>query len=216
MNRFRLAILIPALLLGCQSRSTNKREEDISLKSRNARPMDGRPIVAVVDFADESKYGEQNLGSQALRICETELSKSKQVVLVDRKSIERVLTEQKFQASGLTDAATAARVGKLVNAKYLISGAVTNFGVYNEGTKVMGGLYSDKTTFAKCEVDAKMVDVEHGVIITAWNGNGEATKGVKSTVFVGATASFDQTLGGRALRAAVIKMLDRMLDDLEQ
>lgn len=215
MNRFGIAILIPALLAGCQSRSTSKRDEDVSLKSREARPVDARPVVAVVEFGDESKYGEGNLGSQALRMCETELSKSKQVVLVDRKSIERVLTEQKFQASGLTDAATAVKVGKLVNAKYLLSGAVTNFGVYNEGTKVMGGLYSDKTTFAKCEVDAKLIDVERGVIVTAWNGNGEATKGVKSSVFVGASASFDQTLGGRALRAAVIKMLDQMLDELD-
>jgi curli biogenesis system outer membrane secretion channel CsgG len=203
------------LLAGCHSRSTNKREEDVSLKSRPPVPLDARPVFAVVEFGDESKYGESNLGSQALRICETELSKSRQVVLVDRKSIDRVIAEQKFQNSGMTDPATAAQLGKLVNARYIISGAVTNFGIYNEGTKVMGGLYSDKTTFAKCEVDAKLVDVQRGVIITAWNGNGEATKGVSSSVFVGATASFDQTLGGRALRAAVIKMLDRMLDELQ-
>jgi curli biogenesis system outer membrane secretion channel CsgG len=214
MNRFWIALLLPALLAGCQSRSTTKRDEDVSLKSRQARPLDSRPILAVVEFGDESKYGEGNLGTQALRICETELSKSRQVVLVERKSIDRVITEQKFQNSGMTEAATAAQLGKLVNARFIISGAVTNFGVYNEGHKVMGGLYSDKTTFAKCEVDAKLIDVQRGVIVTAWNGNGEATKGVNSTIFAGATTSFDQTLGGRALRAAVIKMLDQMLDEI--
>lgn len=215
MRRFWMGLLVPALLAACQSRSTTKRDEDVSLRSRTAKPLDARPVVAVVEFGDESKYGEANLGSQALRVCETELSKSHQVVLVDRKSIDRIIAEQKFQNSGMTDAATAAQLGKLVNAKYIISGAVTNFGVYNEGHKVMGGLYSDKTTFAKCEVDAKMIDVQRGVIVTAWNGNGEATKGVSSSVFVGATASFDQTLGGRALRAAVIKMLDQMLDEVQ-
>ena len=215
MKRFGMGLLAAALLAGCQSRSTSKREEDVSLKSRPARPLDARPIIAVVEFGDESKYGEANLGSQALRICETELSKSRQVVLVDRKTIERVIQEQKFQNSGLTDPSSAAQMGKLVNAKFIISGAVTNFGVYKEGHQVLGGLYSDKTTFAKCEVDAKMIDVQRGVIVTAWNGNGEATKGVSGSVFAGASTSFDQTLGGRALRAAVIKMLDQMLDEIQ-
>src|SRR5205823_3999621 len=98
--------------------------------------------------------------SQALRVCETELSKSRQVVLVDRKAIEHVLAEQNFQQSGRSDSRTAAEIGKMVNARYIISGGITNFGLYDQGQVVMGGLYSSKTTYAKCEVDAKLIDVE--------------------------------------------------------
>jgi len=43
-----------------------------------------------------------------------------------RKEIEKVLSEQKFQHSGLTDDRTLVQLGKLVGVKYIITGSVVN------------------------------------------------------------------------------------------
>lgn len=43
-----------------------------------------------------------------------------------RKDMEKVMSEQKFQQSGLTDDKTLSRLGKLAGVKYIITGSVNN------------------------------------------------------------------------------------------
>jgi curli biogenesis system outer membrane secretion channel CsgG len=43
-----------------------------------------------------------------------------------RKDLEKVLSEQKFQQSGLTDDTTLTQIGKLAGVKYIVTGSVNN------------------------------------------------------------------------------------------
>src|SRR5688572_26489873 len=52
------------------------------------------------------------------------LSEDRNVTIVERKRIDDVLAEQKLQASGLVDTATAVRVGKLLGADLILTGSV--------------------------------------------------------------------------------------------
>ncbi len=69
-------------------------------------------------FAFSGDYGD--VFAEAIQ---TRLAESGQVYLVERSSLASAMKEIKLQNSGLTDSETAQRVGKLVNAKYVLAGS---------------------------------------------------------------------------------------------
>lgn len=213
MRRTLAILAAAAALAGCQGSSVEKEEDYISLRPRPPRPREAMPLCAVVEFQDKSNYGAGQLGRGCADVLETELIQSKQVRLVTRQDLSKVLDELKLEHSGVTDAATAARVGRVLNVKYIIIGAVTNFGTHYESTNILG--FGKKHQIAECEVDMKIIMVETGEIMYAQNGNGKAKKSVGTTPVGGGRASFDQKLAGQSLRAAIVKMLDDILDDLD-
>jgi len=76
----------------------------------------------------------------------TELAVNSQLRLVERSRLKSLLEEQDIGASGRVDAGTAARIGKLIGARYMILGGFIDW-------------YSD------FRIDARIVDVETGEIV---------------------------------------------------
>lgn len=116
-----------------------------------ARAQAGSPGVAVLPFENGGSYGRDREDLEALRrgiagMLISELSSRPGIRLVDRSETQRVLDEQNLAASGRVDAATAARVGRLVGARYLIAGTYID-------------LYGD------FRLDARIIDVETGEIL---------------------------------------------------
>lgn len=112
----------------------------------------GAPGVAVLPFENGGSYGRDKEDLEALRrgiagMLISELSGRPGVRLVDRAETQRVLDEQNLAASGRVDAATAARVGQLVGARYMIAGTYID-------------LYGD------FRLDARLIDVETGEILS--------------------------------------------------
>ncbi len=213
MNRVLFGLFAVIALAGCQSSSVTKEEEYVKLKARPARPKETRPLVAVTDFVDKSNYGQGRLGSGAADVLTTELLKSQQVRTLERQQLSKALDELKLQHSGVTDANTAKQVGKMLNAKYVIYGAITNFGMHVEANDFV--LVNNKTQIAECEVDVRIIEVETSEAVYGMNGNGRADKTVSGSIVGGGRSSFDEKLAGRALRAAIVKMLDDMLDQMD-
>lgn len=113
--------------------------------------QDTRPGVAVLPFENGGSYGRDGEDLEALRrgiagMLISELSSRPGIRLVDRSETQRLLDEQNLAASGRVDAATAARVGRLVGARYLVAGTFLD-------------LYGD------FRIDARLIDVETGEII---------------------------------------------------
>lgn len=114
--------------------------------------QDTRPGVAVLPFENGGSYGRDREDLEAMRrgiagILIAELASHQGIRLVDRSETQRLLDEQNLAASGRVDAATAARVGRLVGARYMIAGTFLD-------------LYGD------FRIDARIIDVETGEIIT--------------------------------------------------
>jgi TolB-like protein len=112
----------------------------------------GTPGVAVLPFENGGSYGRDQEDLDALRrgiagMLISELSARPGIRLVERGETQRVLDEQNLAASGRVDAATAARVGRLVGARYMIAGTFID-------------LYGD------FRLDARIIDVETGEILT--------------------------------------------------
>lgn len=116
-----------------------------------AMAQDSRPGVAVLPFENGGSYGRDREDLEALRrgiagILISELAARPAIRLVDRAETQRLLDEQNLAASGRVDAATAARVGRLVGARYMIAGTFLD-------------LYGD------FRIDARIIDVETGEIV---------------------------------------------------
>lgn len=213
MNRVLMGVFVVMALAGCQSSSVTKEEDDVTLKARPPRPRETRPLVAVVDMTDKSNYGQGQLGNVGTEVLITGLSESEQVRLLERTKISAVLDELKLQHSGVTDAATATKVGKLLNAKYIVIGAVTMFGQRVEANSFI--LVHNKTQICECTVDVRLIEVETGEILYSNSGKGKATKGVSGSIVGGGRSSFDQTLAEKSFRAAIYRMIDKMMDRMD-
>jgi len=113
--------------------------------------QDTRPGVAVMPFEDGGSYGQDAEDFQALTVglqdmLLTELAFNDQLRVVERGRIRDLLAELELDASGRVDASTAAEVGKLVGARYMIFGSFIDW-------------YGD------FRLNARIVNVETGEIV---------------------------------------------------
>jgi TolB-like protein len=113
--------------------------------------QDTRPGVAVLPFENGGSYGKSKEDYDALRlgisaIMISDLADKGSIRLVDRAETARLLDEQSLAAQGRVDAGTAARIGKLVGARYMIAGTFIDL-------------------YGEFRLDARVIDVETGEIL---------------------------------------------------
>jgi TolB-like protein len=113
--------------------------------------QDTRPGIAVFAFSNGGSYGQQKEDYDALErgmagMLISELGANPALRVVERENIQRLVDEQNLGSSGRVDAQSAARIGKLVGARYAIMGSFID-------------LYGD------FRVDVRVVNVETSEII---------------------------------------------------
>ena len=209
--RIIAALVMLAVVAGpaCRSGGVEKSEEVVHFNPPPPKPFEARKKVAVLEFADKTAYGKGRLGDAAADVLVTYLVESNQFQVIERQHMAKLLEEQKFQQSGAVNQATAIEVGKLLGVQYMAYGAVTNFGIRTEATNVI--LYQQKKQIAESQVDVRLINVETGVIMFAKHGRGKAHRAVRGTVGLGGRMSYDETLAGDSLRAAIVKMMDELV-----
>jgi TolB-like protein len=97
-----------------------------------AQGQDTRPGIAVLPFDNAGSYGQDKENFDALQrgiagMLISELSANPAARVVERGRIQRILDEQRLADSGRVDARTAARIGKLVGARYVVTGSFIDF-----------------------------------------------------------------------------------------
>jgi curli biogenesis system outer membrane secretion channel CsgG len=133
-----------------------------------------------MDFENKTGYHGWRLGRGAADMLTTELVKSGKLDMFEREQLDNVLKEQNLGSSGRIDPTTAARIGKLLGVKYIITGAVTEYGRSKSGG---GGpdIKVGKTTY-QATVDVRLVDTTSGRIVFADTGSGTKS-GLRVKVF---------------------------------
>lgn len=218
MKRVILPLLLAAgALVACSPRkSVNTRNEPEYMDARSSpkstveKYRGPKRRIAVVDFDNKTPYGQRELGSSATDIIVTEMQKTGQFILVEREKVQRIIDEQRFQASDMVEPATVAKVGRLLGVSAIVTGAVTQFGQREEGVDTI--VYQRRSQIAECTVDIRIVDVATGEILVADSGRGEAEQTVQGSMGLGGRASYDTTLAGEALRAAIFKFSKNVVD----
>ena len=77
-------------------------------------------VAALKDAADWAP-----IGKGIPHMLMTELAANPDIRIIDRERLQTALDEQKLTQAALVDPSTAARVGKIVGARYIVSGSVT-------------------------------------------------------------------------------------------
>jgi TolB-like protein len=116
---------------------------------------DKKPTVAVLYFdysGNDEELGVLRKGMAQMMI--SDLSALDAIQIVERDRLEEVLAELKLGQSGKIDAATAAKAGKLLGARYM----------------VLGGYFDIKGAL---RVDARVVEVETGKVVQSVGATGE-------------------------------------------
>ncbi|MGD9487226.1 MAG: CsgG/HfaB family protein [Calditrichaceae bacterium] len=175
-------------------------------------PYSGEKLtIAVLDLQNQTEFDDPRIGRGVANMLVTALVNSDRFTVVERNSeaIQKLLEEQALGLSGVVDAATAAKVGKMLGAKGVVIGEVSEFGIRKTGAFV--GVGGQKTITTRVVIDARMVDVETGRIMMASPGIGKSrtsTSGIALTFEFG-TTGFDETTIGMATRKAVNQIVKK-------
>ncbi len=113
--------------------------------------QDTRPGIAVLPFENGGSYGQDAENFEALTIglqqmLITEFASNAQLRVVERGRLRELLAEQDLGASGRVDANTAARLGRLVGARYVVLGGFIDF-------------------WGDFRIDIRIVNVETGEVV---------------------------------------------------
>lgn len=178
-----------------------------------------KPRLGVLRFTNSTSAGwwSGTAGRDLQDMLASELVSTKAFQVLERKELDAVLGEQDLAAAGRIDKSTAAKIGKIKGAKYLVAGTVS---AYEEGTSGQAGRFSvggisvgGKKERAYMAVDLKVIDTTTGEIVDARTV--EATSESKgadvgfSAPFVsGGLAKQQKTPAGKAIRGCIIEITE--------
>lgn len=129
--------------------------------------------VAVLPFENSTLFPQ--IASQAEGELTSKIVNSGRFEVVERGQLEKILKEQALGMTGAVDAQAAANVGKLLGAKYVILGRVT------QASSTRAGTTDGKPFFTGvANIDIRMVNTESGVVFFSRVGRGENNPIIKS------------------------------------
>lgn len=104
----------------------------VALAGGQARGQDTRPGIAVFPFANGGSYGQEKENFDALErgmaaMLISELAANPAARIVEREQIQKLLDEQNLGGQGRVEPQTAARIGKVVGARYVVLGNFVDF-----------------------------------------------------------------------------------------
>jgi curli biogenesis system outer membrane secretion channel CsgG len=183
------------IIAGC---TTYMEDRHPPVKPRYGSPVRLKPVVAVTDFDNRANFsGKWNLGEGMAEVLTTQLLETDHFIVLERDQIETLLDEIIRQGRNLFRKEGRVDTGRLRNAQYLISGAITDFTVTGDASGWFGikqAKARGRGSLARVALNIKVVDVETGEIIAAAQTDGKASSG-----FFGAEVNYRKlTFGGEA------------------
>jgi curli biogenesis system outer membrane secretion channel CsgG len=181
-------------------------------RAQDAAPAAAKKRVAVMNFDYgtvrsyvSSIFGsDQDVGKGISDLLVQKLVQDGKYSVIERNALDKILAEQNFSNSDRADAATAAKIAKVLGVDAIIIGSITQFGRDDQHTNVGGGGYGlgkfglggVGTSKAKAVVgiSARMVNTSTGEILAAVTGTGESTR--SSTSLLGAGGGWTGGGGG--------------------
>jgi curli biogenesis system outer membrane secretion channel CsgG len=179
----------------------------------------GKPSVGVAEFTNETSAGwwYGGVGNDLAGMLTNELASTEKFRMVERAKLGHVLEEQDLGASGRVSSKTAAKVGKLTGAKYLVMGNVSAYEEHSSGGG--GGLsfhgigIGGKKEDAYIAIDVRVVDTTTGEVEYTRTVEAKSTNyGVGASVYRGGVGGnfgkYENTPAGKAIRACLVEISD--------
>ncbi len=150
-----------------------------------------RPTIAVLNFEFGSVQqwwsGNQDIGTGISDMLVDELVNGGSFRVIERKQLDAIMAEQNLAQSERADpsAKTVAQIGKLLGARYIVTGSVTKFGTENSNKSISGGGWGSKygvgsvgTAKGKANVaiTTRIIDTTTGEIMASAKGEGTSKR----------------------------------------
>jgi curli biogenesis system outer membrane secretion channel CsgG len=140
--------------------------------------------------------------------------------VIERKELERILSEQNFSNSDRADANTAARIGKVLGVDAIVVGSITQFGRDDKKNTVgglgsitgrfgVGGVQKTKST-ATVQITARLINTSTAEIMASVTAKNESTREGTGIVGSGGTAG---TIAGGVLDMQSRNFADTILGE---
>jgi len=196
------------------------RESAPAAEMRNVKGQPAAPVmsqgpklrVAVVRFKDKSAYGKGRLGGAAQDILTTELARTDKFIMITRQDLDLLQDEQDLVKSGRMKAGTGAKSGEVMGVNAIVTGVVSQFGVKQKSATYL--VRASKTQTAEATVDVRVIDATTGQIIFAESGTGVHESSSTQVLGIGGKTGYDETMEGKAFRAAVSKFIDNLIQKM--
>jgi curli biogenesis system outer membrane secretion channel CsgG len=204
------------MLCACVNRAIQEGVEDRGPQVvASPLPPSERMKIAIARFSNESIYGSglftdasgDRIGKQASDLLARHLLATQRFTVVERIDLDKVQAEAKLM--GLSEEQFKKN---MVGVEALIVGSIAEL-----GRETTGGIWllgKEKTQRARARVVLRLVDSRSGEVFYTQEGAGEATLSASSTLGFGGTAGFDSTLEGKAIDAAIVNMLNNVVNTL--
>ncbi|HJV49422.1 MAG TPA: CsgG/HfaB family protein [Geothrix sp.] len=201
------------------------------------------PRIAILDFkaAPDAWHGWRfggwgnqmgTISNQLRDLFTTEIvEKGKNKIrVIERERLNDIRAELNFQQSGEVDTATVQKIGKLLGAKYVMTGKVTRF-AYKEGGfssgwgvgalvgkvtgsgmagAVAGSVNVKKASFTG-RLDIRLIEVETGEILGAWKDEDKVDDTSVKVAGTGAEVQYDEELVNKVFEPIVQRITPKLL-----
>src|SRR5687767_2672065 len=154
--------------------------------------------IAIWDFENHSQgswWFHNDLGPAARNQIDTAFSESAKLsemfTVLEREKLGMVLKEQGLAASGAVDPQQAAKVGKLLGVRYIVTGGIDKFAI-NTTRGGIGGIGGSMTT-ADATISVRFIDTTTAERIISINATGQVKRG--GGAFRGASLSREAEWG---------------------
>src|SRR5580704_9839936 len=206
-------------------------------------PSGRKKRVAVFDFDYATVHSDVaaifgrdvDVGKGVSELLVTYLVKDGTYSVIERKALDKILTEQNFSNSDRANPNSAAKIGKLLGVDAIIVGSITQFGNETRNTGIGGagagsafglGGFKHKKSKAIVGLDARLVDIDTAEILGVAEGKGESSR--ESTSLLGGggnwngfgaggadfgSSDFQSTIIGEAVKSAVESMSQEVVAD---
>ena len=171
------------------------------LMSPAAAGAQQRIRIAIWDFennAERSWWFHDDLGPAVRNQLDTAFSEnddlSRMFSVIEREKLDLVLKEQGLGAAGALDPQSAAKVGRILGVKYIVTGAVDRFSINRTSGSVnrFGGVGGNMVS-AEAAINIRFIDTTTAERVVAVSGEGGVKKG--GGFFKGARLSRDAEWG---------------------
>jgi len=176
-----------------------------------------KPVLGVAEFKNQTAAGwwRGGVGWELSGMLSNELAGTEKFRVVERSKLETVLREQDLGASGRVRQGTAAQIGKLTGAQYLVLGTVSAYEEKTQGTgggiSIGGFSVGGRSDEAYIAVDLRVVNATTGEIdftrtVEARSGGFGLSLGAYRGGFGGNLSQYENTPAGKAIRAVLMEI----------
>jgi curli biogenesis system outer membrane secretion channel CsgG len=187
------------------------------------------------DYATVHSYSsaifgtDVDIGKGIADLLVTDLVKDGNYSIIERKALDKIMTEQNFSNSNRADPLSAAKLGKLLGVDAILVGSITQFGNETKKTNLGGsggnwggfgiGGIGHSNSKANVGISARLVNVDTGEIIAVAEGVGQSSRSSTSMLGGGGSwhgfgagnadfgsSDFQSTIIGEATKTAVDKL----------